>query len=67
MSCDDEGWGRCAGAICVVIAFLILAMLSNMSRDKMWERRLVDDPDSIAAIRSRVLAERAEAEQLGGR
>ena len=51
-----------AGAVFLWLAFGVGVLAGAFSESRSWERRLVDDPAQVAAIRSRVIAERAESE-----
>ena len=61
-------WKRGSGgdglaAVVAISGVLCLAgWIGSKGEERSWERRLVDEPEAIAAIRSRVLAERAEEE-----
>lgn len=48
------------GFMLVVAVIVGLTLFGRWSADVSWENDLVDNPAGIAAIRSRVLAERAE-------
>lgn len=52
----------CAVTFGLVLAFFFGTMVGWHTENCSWEGRLVDAPGQVAAIRSRVLAERAELE-----
>ena len=57
---SDESGGQCAAVVVVAAAVIVLVLAGAHGEKLQWERMLVDEPEVVAAIRSRVLAERAE-------
>jgi len=55
--CNDLFWGA---LFTMAISMLLGFAIGGAVEQRSWEDALVDRPNSIAAIRSRVLAERAE-------
>lgn len=59
MSSSDGGsWILGLLTICGLI--MLLVWLGGAASNTRWENMLVDEPNTISAIRSRVLAERTE-------
>ena len=61
MTNNDTSGVLCLLALIALLLFNAGWGSANYTVNHDWEQRLVDDPEAIAAIRSRVLAERAEA------
>jgi len=56
--------GPAAGFLLACAVLIGFGMWAGQTMERRaWEARLVDQPGQVAAIRSRVLAERAEAAQ----
>ena len=59
MTSDAHGF-LAALILVAVVAFWVGTAVGSQGQQRYMERMLVDSPDTVAAIRSRVLAERAE-------
>lgn len=55
------------GAFILMVVFGLGFSLGASVVENSWRKQLVDKPDYVAAIKSSVLAQRAEERALGGR